>query len=81
MKIENSGLDLKNRLKIRLLICYFLIWATGVSVVCCFGLIFLQGFRFHGFHMNELFLKWIFGSTITEVVVLLGVFVRAAWEK
>ena len=73
--------ELQNRLYIRSWICRFLIQALGFSIVCCFCLILLNGFRLWGFQMDGSLLRWLCGATIAQIAVLLGVFVRAVWQK
>ncbi|MGP8199785.1 MAG: hypothetical protein ACLQU4_09825 [Limisphaerales bacterium] len=71
-------LELKNRHRIRLMICKFLIFALGFSIVCCFLLIFL--FLATGHELSESFLQRLCGVTIAQAAVLLAVFVRSVWR-
>ena len=74
-------IELKNRISIRTEICRFLMKALSFSTVCCFALVFLQGFQAWGFKISESFLRWLCGATIAQIAILLGVFTRAVWEK
>jgi hypothetical protein len=72
-------LELKNRLRIRTSICWFLMAALGYSVYRCFDLVSL--YLQTGHQISERFLQWLCGATIAQVAVLLGVFVHGVWPK
>jgi hypothetical protein len=72
-------LELKNRLKIRTMLCWFLMMTLGFSIACCFALIFVYLWRGHEF--SEAFVKWLCGATVAQIAVFLGVFVRSVWHK
>jgi hypothetical protein len=74
-------LELRNTLIIRSNICRFLIKALGFSTVCCFALIFLQGFHAWGFEMDAILLKWLCGVTVAKSSVLFAFFTNAVWRK
>ena len=71
-------LDLKNRLKIRLILCYFLTSTLAFCVASCFALILLKAY---GYETSDSFLQWLGGVTIAQVALLLGVFVQAVWQQ
>src|SRR5690348_16447588 len=70
-----DAMELHNILTIRLDICRFLIKSLGFSTVCCFALIFFQGFHPWGFKVEPAFLEWLCGVTIAKTVALMAVFV------
>jgi len=50
-------------------------------MVCFFGLILLNGFHPWGFQMDGALLKCFYASTVAQIALLFGVFVRAVWRK
>jgi hypothetical protein len=71
-------LELANRLRIRLILCWFLVCTLTLSTLGFFGLTILKALRYE---ISETFLTWLGGATVTQVALLLGVFVRAVWRQ
>jgi|ERR1035437_5131546 hypothetical protein len=74
-----EALNHQNRLKLRTMICWFLIITLGMSVVFSYALVFY--YLASGHSISEGFLKWLCGATIAQTAVFLGVFVRSVWPK
>ena len=74
-------LEVQNKLKIRSSIFYFLMITWGLSIVCSWIIVFLQGFHAWGFQISDSSLKWFFTSTIAQSAVFFGMFAKAVWKK
>jgi hypothetical protein len=68
----------ENRLKIRLILCWFLVGITTLSTVTFLVLSVLKAL---GHPVSGSFLLWFGGTTVAVIVPLLKVFVRAVWQQ
>ncbi len=73
-----AKLELKNRLKIRLVLCWILSATLAFSTVCFFGLVALKAFSLD---VSGSLLGSVGAATVTQVSLLLGVFVRSVWRE
>lgn len=56
---------------------WFILWVYAGVLVATFGIIFLQGFSVGGFKLDQAFLNWLGGATITEVAAIAALVFRA----
>ena len=59
----------------------FLFWIYGPAVIATFTIIFLQGFKTWGFHLDDHFLGWLGAAIIGELGIIAGVVYGALFKK